>query len=88
MPSYGLKQVKYVDYVAMIRTNSGNSAVEHIRVSFGAKAAYASIAKHWEGEGKIQYFHSHDQMTAFDRDVVAQNNPGLVTNIWHGFEGP
>lgn len=83
--SYGLKTAKYVDYCATIRTNSGGSVWEYIRVSFGDKAAYASIARHWEGEGKITSFRHGDSLTAYDREGIAQGNPGLITNVWAGY---
>lgn len=83
--SYGLKQVKYVDYCATIRTASGGSAWEYIRISLGAKVAYAMIAKHWEGEGKIESFRHGETLTAYDAAGIAQGNPGLITNVWAGY---
>ena len=87
MPSYGYKTRKPDEnFFASIRTVNGGSAWEHVRTNLGRKVAYAMIAKHWDGEGKIEDFRDQRQATSYDREGLAQGSDGVLrVNIWAGY---
>lgn len=83
---YALKQRKPEEnFFASIRTASGGSCWEHVRTNLGRKVAYAMIAKHWDGEGKIESFRDQRQATSYDRAGLEQGSDGILRkNIWAG----
>lgn len=73
------------DFFATIRTASGGAAWEHVRTNLGRKVAYAMMAKHWEGEGKIEHFRDTRTATAEDRNGARDSDGVLRNNIWAGY---
>lgn len=86
MTVYAARQRKPEEnFFATIRTASGGSAMEHVRTNLGRKVAYAMIAKHWDGDGKIESFRDERQATYDDRQAIAQGSDGILRkNIWAG----
>lgn len=87
MPSYGYASRKREEnFFASIRTNSGGSAWEHVRTNLGRRVAYAMIAKHWAGEGRIEHFRDDHTATAYDREGIEQGSDGILrTNPYAGY---
>lgn len=84
---YAIKaRVPEENYFAFVRTANGGSAWEHVRTNRGRKVAYAMIAKHWEGEGKIESFRDQRSATDEDRANARQSDGILRRNIWAGHE--
>ena len=72
------KRIPQRNYFADIRTISGGSCWEHVRTTLGRKTAYAMIAKHWEGEGKIESFRDDDTATPLDLQGIAEGSDGAL----------
>ena len=72
------KRIPQRNYFADIRTISGGYCWEHVRTNLGRKTAYAMIAKHWEGEGKIESFRDDDTATPDDLRGVAEGSDGAL----------
>jgi hypothetical protein len=76
---YGMnKHTPQRNYFATIRTTDGCSCWEHVRTNLGRKVAYAMIAKHWKGEGKIENFRDDDTATDYDREGLERGSEGVL----------
>lgn len=85
MTVYALRQRRpEQDFFATITTENGGSAWEHVRTNLGPKVAYAMIAKHWDGFGKITEFRYDRRATAEDRSWARESDGTLRENIWAG----
>jgi hypothetical protein len=87
MPVYGYQTRKpEANYFADIRLPDGATKWEHVKTNLGRKVAYAMIAKHYDGFGKIVAFRDETQMTPHDKEGLEQGSDGkLHTNIWAGY---
>ena len=73
------------NYFATIRSIDGASKWEHVRTNMGRKVAYAMIAKHYDGLGKIEQFRDEQTMTSYDREQAQGSDGMLHVNIWAGY---
>ena len=73
------------NYFADVVSTNGGSSWVHVRTNLGGKIAYAMIAKHYDGYGKIVAFRNEDHATAYDREQVIASDGKLHTNIWAGY---
>lgn len=77
MTVYGYRHIPQRHYFADVRYASGATSWAHVRTNLGRKAAYAMIAKHFEG-CKIERFRDEDFATAYDREGLAQGSDGAL----------
>ncbi len=73
------------DFFATITTTNGGVAWEHVRTNLGPKVAYAMIAKHWDGHGKITDFRHDHRATREDKEAARDSDGILRENIWAGY---
>lgn len=72
------KRIPPRNYFASIRHFNGGSSWAHVRTHFGRKVAYAMIAKHIEGDGKIESFRDDETADHYDHQGLAEGSDGTL----------
>ena len=77
---YGMNtKIPSRDYFACMRSIKSTGAFwTHVRTNLGRKAAYAMIAKHYDGSAKIHDFRDDTQMLLCDRQGLDQGSEGVL----------
>ena len=75
---YGMnRHIPQRNYFADIRAEDGSACWAHVRTTLGRTAAYAIIAKHFDG-CKIESFRDDRTANSYDRQGVARGSDGLL----------
>lgn len=77
MTVYGYRSIPQRHYFADIRHANGATSWAHVRTNLGRKAAYAMIARHYEG-CRIACFRDQDAATPYDLEGLAQGSDGAL----------
>lgn len=75
-----------VDYCATVRLSDGCSKFEYFRTNLGPRVAYGMLAKHYADVPGAKFeLRYGDRLTDYDKEGIAQGNPGLFVNVWAGY---